>query len=111
MHPISVPGMTLHGTGVARRMTKNFKENVGFTNHQSVEVLPFRTLTWEIEEATAMREKNYPRLWRNLSNRHMTVTVMEIMADLRSIEQEEGTSNDKVQIRNIGGYLKESYSG
>ena len=41
----------------------------------------------------------------------MTVTVMEIMADLLYIEQEEGTSNNKGKIGNIGGPLKESCAG
>ena len=41
----------------------------------------------------------------------MTVTVMEITADLISIEQEEGTSNDKVQSGQIGFPLKESCTG
>ena len=38
----------------------------------------------------------------------MKVTVMEIISDLKSIEQEEGTSNGKLQRGNIGGPLKES---
>ena len=41
----------------------------------------------------------------------MTVTVMDITANLKSIEQEEVTSNDKEQSSNIGGRLKESCYG
>ena len=35
---------------------------------------------------------------------------MEIIYDLQFREQEEVTSNNKVQISNIGGPLKESYA-
>ena len=38
----------------------------------------------------------------------MKVTVTEIMVSLRSIEQEEGTSNNKGQSGNIVDPLKES---
>ena len=42
-----------------------------------------------------------------LINTQTTVTVMEIISDLQSREQEESNYNDKEQIRNIGGPLRE----
>ena len=56
MNPKSGPGMTLNGTGVARKLGENTKETGGYTNHENVEVLPSRTLKGNIKKDPAISD-------------------------------------------------------